>query len=256
MKSFFSICRVNVLSLALIAVGATVIVSCSKLDNDNDQNMPVAGLMAFNLAPDQQALALTLDGNSLTNFPLPYTNFTGGYVTVYPGNRTFQAFSSNSPSFQPLASATATFDPDKYYSVFTIGADSNYRNVIVHDNFDSLPGNGKAYIRYVNAIIDSTKPLTVVISAGGSDVVNQPASYAFVSEFVAITPGEVNIGISNNGGTDADRTITLEQNKVYTVLLTGLPGTTPASDLIRFITNGTLAEEPNTSRSAARSVAN
>lgn len=253
MKSLFSIFRANILSLTLLAVGATAMVSCSKLDNDNNQNTPVAGLMAFNLAPDQQALVLTLNGNSLTNFPLPYTNYTGGYVSVYPGNRTFQAFSSSGISSEPLASATATFDPDKYYSAFTIGADSNYRNVVVHDDFDSLPAEGKAYIRYVNAIIDSTKPLTVVISANGSAVVNQPAVYASVSQFVAVTAGQVNIDINNNGGVDTDRSITLEQNKVYTVLLTGEPGKTPATDQIKFITNGILKEEPATNSGTARS---
>lgn len=256
MKSLFSIFRVNVLSLALLATGATAMVSCSKFDDDNNQDTPVAGLMAFNLAPDQQALILTLNGNSLTNFPLPYTNFTGGYVSVYPGNRSFEAFGSNSPSSQPLASVTATIDAKKYYSAFTIGADSSYRNVVVHDDFDSLPAEGKAYIRYVNAIIDSTKPLAVIISANGSNVVNQAAPYASVSAFVAITPGQVNISINNNGSVNTDRNITLEQNKVYTVLLTGLPGTTPASDQIKFITNGLLTDEPATNSSTGRSVSN
>ena len=240
----------------MLAVGATAIVSCSKLDDDNNQNTEVAGLMAFNLAPDQPALILALNGNSLTNFPLPYTNYTGGYVSVYPGNRTFQAFNSNGPSSQPLASVNAAFDPKRYYSAFTIGVDSSYRSVVVHDDFDSLPGNGKAYIRYVNAIIDSTRPLSVVISANGSNLVNQTAAYASVSEFVAVTPGQINVGINNNGGVDTDRSITLEQNKVYTVLLTGLPGTTPATDMIKFITNGTLTEEPGTNRGTSRSAAN
>lgn len=254
MKSFFSIFRVNVLSIALVAAGATAVVSCSKLDDDNNQDVPVSGLMAFNLAPDQPGLILALNGNSLTNYPLPYTNYTGGYLPVYPGGRTLQAFSSNAGG-QAIASANATFDPDKYYSAFTIGVDSNYRNIIVRDNIDSLKATGQAYVRYVNAIIDSTRPTTVVISANGSSVINQAATYGSVSEFVPVSAGSVNIDISNGTTVDVDRTVTLEQNKIYTVLLTGLPGTTASADMIKFITNGILTDQ-ETRQGAARSAAN
>lgn len=252
MKLFFSKFRSGVLSIALAATAATVFVSCSKNLDDNNHDQPAAGLMAFNLAPDQSALVLTLNNNNITNFPLPYTNFTGGYIPVFPGSRTLDAYSSNTPSGQPLASATATLEVDKYYSAFTIGAGTHYRNVIVHDNFDSLNANGNAYIRYINAIIDSTQLPTVVIRANGADVVNRQAPYASVADFVAVAPGTVVIDINNNGNVDADRTLTLEQNKVYTVLLTGLPGTTPATEMIKFVTNGTLTEDQSRSAGARR----
>lgn len=255
MKSFFSKFRAGVLLLALIAAGSTAFVSCSKFDNDNNQSTPVAGLMAFNLAPDQSALVLALNGNSLTNYQLPYTNYTGGYVRAFPGNRLLQAFSSNSSSSQPIASVNANLEADKYYSAFTIGADNHYRNIVVHDDIDSLPADGKAYVRYVNAIIDSTTPVTVVITANGTAVINQPATYTSVSQFVAVAPGQVNIDINNGGSVDADRTITLEQNRVYTVLLTGIPGVTPAADMIRFVTNGQITDEQSR-QAGARSVAN
>ena len=253
MRSVFSIFRLNVLSLALAAIGTTAIMSCSKLDNDDRQTTPVAGLMAFNLAPEQAGLVLTLNGNSLTGYPLPYTNYTGGYLSVFPGSRVLEAFSSNSPSGLPIATASAVFDAEKYYSAFTVGAGNHYRNIIVHDDFDTLPANGKAYVRYVNALIDSTKPATVVISANGSAVVNQPVVYGSVGEFAAISPGEVNVALSS-GDIAANRTITLEQNKVYTVLLTGLPGVTPESEMIKFIANGLLTEQES-KQSSARSAA-
>jgi hypothetical protein len=243
MKSFFSNFRSGILSIALAATAAIVFASCSKNLDNNGQDQPAAGLMAFNLAPDQSALMFTLNGNSLTNFPLPYTNFTGGYLPVFPGSRTLDAYSSNGPSSQPLASATANLDVEKFYSAFTIGAGTHYRNLIVRDNFDSLKANGNAYIRYVNAIIDSTQLPNVIIRANGTDVVNTQAPYAAISEFVSITPGSVVIDINNNGSVDADRTITVEQNKVYTVLLTGLPGTTPTGEMIKFITNGTVTND-------------
>ncbi|MET0463660.1 MAG: DUF4397 domain-containing protein [Chitinophagaceae bacterium] len=244
MKSFFSNFRSGILTIALAATAATVFVSCSKNNDGDGQTQPAAGLMAFNLAPDQPALVFTLNGNSLTNFPLPYTNFTGGYLPVFPGSRTLDVYASGSPSSQPLASATAALEVEKYYSAFTIGAGTKYRNVIVHDNFDSLTANGSAYIRFVNAIIDSTQLPSVVIKANGTDVVNrQAAPYASVSDFVAVTPGSVSIDVNSSGGVDADRTLTVEQNKVYTILLTGLPGTTAAGEMIKFITNGTVTDD-------------
>jgi hypothetical protein len=243
MKSLFSNFRSGILTIALAAIAATVFVSCSKLNDDDGQTQPAAGLMAFNLAPDQSGLVFTLNGNSLTNFPLPYTNFTGAYLPVFPGSRTLEAYGAESPSSQPLASATAALEVEKFYSAFTIGAAGKYRNVIVRDNFDSLNANGSAYIRFVNAIIDSTQLPVVVIRANGTDVVNRQAPYASVSDFVAVAAGSVLIDVNNNAGVDADRTLTLEQNKVYTVLLTGLPGTTPAGEMIKFITNGTVTED-------------
>lgn len=254
MKPLFSVFRSRILSISLLLAGSAVMVSCSKLDNDDNQNTPVAGLMAFNLAPDQSSLILTLNGNSLTNFPLPYTNYTGGYLSVYPGSRTLDAYGSTS-SATPIATATASFEPEKYYSSFTIGVNGNYRNVIVHDNFDTLTATGQSYIRYINAIPDSSRP-TVTIAAGGTNVVNDQPAYGFVADFVAITPGQVSIDITNGGTIDADRTISIEQNKLYTVLLTGLPGTTPATEMIKFIQNGTLTEQQakqSSSRSAVRS---
>ncbi|HEX2845505.1 MAG TPA: DUF4397 domain-containing protein [Chitinophagaceae bacterium] len=254
MKPFFSVFRSRILSISFVLAGSAVMLSCSKFNDDNNQNVPVAGLMAFNLAPDQSSLILTLNGSNLTNFPLAYTNYTGGYLSVYPGNRTLDAYSSTSSS-EPIATASANLEPKKYYSSFTIGANNNYRNVIVHDNFDTLTATGQSYIRYINAIPDSSRP-TVTITAGGMNVVSQQPAFGFVADFVAIAPGQVSIDITNGGTIDADRTITVEQNKLYTVLLTGLPGTTPAAEMIKFIQNGALTEQlskQSSTRSAIRS---
>jgi hypothetical protein len=251
MKSLF---RSRILSVALLLAGSIAFVSCSKLDNDDNQNVPVAGLMAFNLAPDQSSLVLTLNGGSLTNYPLPYTNYTGGYLSVYPGSRTLEAYNSNSPSGAPLATATGSFEAEKYYSSFTIGANNNYRNVIVEDKFDTLSAGGQAFIRYINAIPDSSRP-TVVIAANGNNALSQQPAFGTVSDFVAIAPGTVSIDVANGSTIDADRTITVEQNKLYTVLLTGLPGTTPSGEMIKFITNGTVTDQQSR-QGSARSAAN
>ncbi|RYY14834.1 MAG: DUF4397 domain-containing protein, partial [Chitinophagaceae bacterium] len=135
------------------------------------------------------------------------------------------------------------FEKDKFYSLFVVGADSTFRNIVALDNFDSLSGsNGKAYIRYINAIPDSSRPV-VKMSINGTAVVNNPAAFAGVSEFAAIDPGTIAVDISNDANIKASRNIEVVAKKAYTVLFIGKPGQTGGKELqIRFIENGTLAD--------------
>jgi len=200
--------------------------------------------MSFNLAPDQQSVVITLSGNPVTRNPLAYTSFSGLYQNIYIGTRSVASF--DYPDSNPLASGEYNFEKDKYYSVFVVGANDHYRNVVAVDNFDSLSAtSGNAYIRYINAISDSVNNPNVTVSAGGSNVVNDNAAYASVSEFTAIVPGEVSIAVKNGTAIDANRTITVEAKKVYTVLLVGMPGETDEFKKvqIRFVQNGTLTDE-------------
>ncbi|HYE54238.1 MAG TPA: DUF4397 domain-containing protein [Chitinophagaceae bacterium] len=241
MRMVFSNFRRNVMvGLALAAV--TVFTACKK-DKVDTPDIPAAALMAFNLSPDQQSVVVTLSGNMLTNRPLGYTSYTGIYQNIYTGTRTVQAY--DYPDNNPLATTEYTFDDSTYYSLFVVGANDKYRNVISVDKFDELNANsGNAYIRYVNGITDSVNMQNVTITAAGSSVANDNAAYAGVSEFKAVAPGEVTITVKGNG-VDATRTISVGQKNVYTVLLTGVPGATDETSKvqIRFIQNGTLTDE-------------
>lgn len=248
MKMLFSSLRVNLLAGSVL--GLVLFSACNKLDNEDAPDVPVSGLMAFNLAPDISQATITLSGNSLTATPLPYTNYTGGYLGVYSGERSVQSYNYGTGS--SLASGSYTFEPDNYYSLFVIGANNTYRNVIVNDELDSLStASGEAFVRYINAIPDSSQP-TVTITAGGSNVVNTPAAYASVSDFVAVSPGDISITVSNGSTIDTNRTLTLEQRKVYTILLTGVPGGSGGSEVqIKFIQNGTVDASAGRSASAS-----
>lgn len=248
MKKCFSSLRVSVLLVSVVAM-AFLFSACNKSDN-NAQDIPASGLMAFNLASDVPQATIALSGSSLTAVPLAYTNYTGGYVGIYAGQRAVQSF--NYMSGSTLASTTYTFEPDKYYSLFVVGAGNTHLNLVVPDGLDSLSTTtGEAFVRYVNAIPDSSHP-AVTITSNGSDVVNSSAAFASVSDFVAVNPGDINIRVSNGGTIDASRTITLEQRKVYTVLLTGVPGGANGSEVqIKFIQNGTVDQSAGKSGSAA-----
>lgn len=241
MKKVFSSFRLSFMSLSGLLAVAILFSACSKFNDDNNSNNPAAALMSFNLAPDQEAVAITLSGNSIGNQPLAYTNYSGIYQLVFPGNRRVESFNASSDS--SVAAVDYTFSTDKYYSLFVTGANGNYSNVITNDNFDSLTAaTGKAFVRYINAIPDSTKPV-VTISAGGTNVINDNASFNNISDFKAVEAGNVTININNNSTiNNVNRTISLEQGKVYTVLLVGLPGSTDATKAvqIKYITNGNL----------------
>ncbi|MBN8864222.1 MAG: hypothetical protein J0H92_12685, partial [Sphingobacteriales bacterium] len=57
---------VLVAGMALISAGV-LFTACNKNDNGNNGGSDAAGLMAFNLAPDQPAVSLALSGNIITN---------------------------------------------------------------------------------------------------------------------------------------------------------------------------------------------
>ncbi|HYF30270.1 MAG TPA: DUF4397 domain-containing protein [Chitinophagaceae bacterium] len=234
--------RRNLFAGIAIVAAAVLFAACTK-NNDNNVDVPAAGLMAVNLAPDQRSVVVTLSGNLLTRTPLSYTSYTGGYQNIYIGNRPVQSF--DYPASKPLASVDYEFKDDKYYSVFVVGANNSYRNVVVQDNIDSLSAaSGQAYIRYVNAITDSVNTPLVTISAGGNTVVNETATYAGVSEFKAVAPGQLTVAAKNGAAIDASRTIDVAQGRVYTILLSGVPGATDDTKVqIRFIQNGTLTDD-------------
>ncbi|HRN57217.1 MAG TPA: DUF4397 domain-containing protein [Agriterribacter sp.] len=231
----------------ILAAGAlctmAVFASCLKTNDNNNPGTPVAALMAFNLSPDKSAIGIALSGNNLTHTPLAYTNYTGGYANIYPGTRSVEAYDAGSGTV--FTASDFTFNEGQYYSLFVVGADSAYHNVVVNDALDSLlPASGKAFIRYINAIPGSGQPL-VTVSDNAHSVISENAAFTSVSNFVAINPGNANIAVNDNNGIQATRSVALEERKVYTILFAGIPGATDTTQSvqIRYIENGTLSED-------------
>lgn len=229
--------RQAVLAAAVLLFSSAVFISCSK-DDDFNNNPPAAGLMAFNLSTDRSPIGFTLSGNQFGNSPLYFTNYTGAYLPVYIGTREVRSFDYNSGS--TIALSNTTFNDSSYYSVFLMGADGNYSNVVVEDKLDSLTVSpGKSWVRYVNAVPDSAS--TPVITVNG-DEVEASAAYRSVSSFVPVTSGSVVVNYNNHVDTPFGRTISLEENKVYTLLFVGKPGAADSTlaPQVRFIQNGTV----------------
>lgn len=218
---------------ATILLSVFFLASCTKNDNSYNQP-PVAGFMAFNLAPDQSSVGFLLSGNSLTNFGLAYTNYTGNYLPVYTGTREVAAV--NYLNGNVLATATQAFADSSFYSGFLVGANGRHRNIIVEDNFDAVtPVTGKAWVRYVNAIADTVAQPTVTIGDHSS-----AAAFGSVSGFEQVAAGDVAVAVADAANFNASRNIAVEENKIYTILLVGQPGSTDPNlqVQIKFIQNG------------------
>ncbi|RYY56157.1 MAG: DUF4397 domain-containing protein [Chitinophagaceae bacterium] len=248
MKFPFPSMRTRAIALFSGALLLTMTACNKNNDDSNNPDVPVAGLMAFNLAPDVASAGIALGGNNAVN-NLPYGNFTGGYLPVYTGERSVESY--NAASGARLSSGTFSFADSAYYTVFVVGTNNNYSNVFVNDDITNLTADGSAYVRYINAIPDSSQPTVTVGTA-----VNEPAAYKTVSAFRSVPAGALALAVNNGGTISATRSITVEANKIYTVLLSGQPGNTSGSAPveIKFITNGTIdanaAKTPATGNSA------
>lgn len=228
--------------MAALLLMAMLFTACKKEDTEIPQQpSTAAGLMAFNLAPDQAAVGFTLSNNPLRTPALGYTDFTGLYLPVYIGNREVRSVDYYTGS--TIALTNATFADSMYYSVFVLGYNGNYRNVLVKDELQSLTATaGKAWVRYVHAIADSAARPVVNISAGA---VNETAAYARVSAFAPVDAGSVMVTVKDGANINANRTFTLEANRVYTFLLVGIPGASDSGKAvqIRYIANGSIADQ-------------
>jgi hypothetical protein len=215
--------------------------SACKKDNNTNVRKQSAGLMAFNLVPDKDAINFVLSGNRLTNTPLNYNGFTGGDLPVGVGSSELKSIDPSNDSL--LATGSANFADSMYYSVFTVGRNGNYHNIFVNDSLNSLAVSpGQAYVRFINAIPDSAYMPRVTISSGDSSIVNTTASFGTVSPFTKIRAGSIDVKVSNGDSIAATRTIAVDESKVYTVMLTGIPGATDTTKSIqvKYINNGTV----------------
>ena len=242
MKKLISFLRVNLVPIGGVFLLSLIFSACKKTDSNN-QDFPVAGLVAINLVPDVDAVGVAISGNNFTTVPLYYSNYTGGYRAVNTGQRDLETYNFNSR--QSMAVTNQLFKDSSYYSLFVIGTQGNYKNLVVEDKFDSLPSTtGESFVRFINAITDSTNIPNVKVSSNSTVLYDGVAPFGFVSDFKAVMPGDVMIDAGNESTIDKDRTISVEKGKIYTVLLSGDPSSTDTANSvsIKFIVNGSVGE--------------
>ncbi len=235
---FFSLLK-SIPVFGAVVLTAGLLSACNKKDAVST-HIPASGLMVFNLAPDKEGIGVALSGNIVNNFPLTYTSFNGNYQNIYTGTRAIESFDLRD---SVLASSSFTFEDNNFYSLFVTGYNGVYKNIIVKDDIDSNANVDKAYIRYITAIPDSSAPV-VTITSGGTNVVQAPASFTSVSDFIPVADGEIKIAATNGSNIATDRSFTVEKGKLYTALIIGVPGSTDGTKKIqvRYILNGSLSD--------------
>lgn len=219
---------------------ALLLGACKKNDLPNSRT-PTAGVMAFNLSTDKEAVGIMLSGNNLFNAPLGYTSYTGVYLPVFTGNREVKSYNNNSASV--LSISNQMFQDSVYYSIFVVGRNGSYHNIIANDSISNLLVTpGQAFVRYINAIPDSSITPLVTVSVNGTTVISNNTAFGTVAPFTKVSAGNITIGVNNGDSIAVNRTIAVEQSKAYTILLTGIPNAvdTTKSIKIKFITNGTI----------------
>ena len=135
------------------------------------------------------------------------------------------------------------FKDSTYYSLFVVGTKGSYHNIIANDSLKNLVViPGQAFIRYINAIPDSSITPLVTISSNGTSVINRNTPFGNISGFTKVSAGNIIVGVKNGDNIAASRTIVVEESKAYTILLTGMPGAvdTTKAVQVKFITNGTI----------------
>jgi hypothetical protein len=225
----------RLLPLCVIFISLTVVLSACSKDNDDPIDTDVAGLMAFNLVPDRPGVLLDISGSSLTPNPMDFAAYTGGYLSIFPGVR--RITSTDAPGMQILDTTTYLFEPDKYYTVFVTGAEDDYENIIVNDDYEPLnPQTGRAFFRYVNAV-----PGGGQLSIEGE---NLPASYREVSDFQMISAGNYNVTFTMDGADPVSRNIDFKENIAYTILIAGIPNHPDVDRAlqIRYVENGVIGD--------------
>lgn len=233
MKKLFDLTGSSRLLLSALALTVIIFSACSKND-DNQFDPPAAGkLMVFNLAPDKPSVAFTLSGNPLGNAPLGYTSFSGTYFNIFPGNRELRSVDFNNGA--TIATSTETYNDSSYYSAFLLGVNGQYRHVVTEDDYsDVVPVTGKAWVRYINAIADTSATANITVAG-----TTEAAAYGTISAFRQVDAGAVTFAIASEQA-NASRTITTTENRIYTILFVGIPGATApgAAPEIKFIENG------------------
>lgn len=236
-KKIFSFKSVAGASLLLAVL---LLSACNKNSPGNNNNTNDAGLLPFNLAPGT-SVSIGVAGNAIITGALNFPNYTGQYVPVSPGSKIVDTYKYGQKD-SVYASTAYEFSANKFYSLFLVGFNGHYKNIIVPDRVDSsIIGTSKAYVRFINGIADSSDQ-HFVVSRGTTSALDTTLKYTGVASVRPIDPGDVTFAVLNGTDIKATKTVTLEANKLYSIILYGVPSATDDNNKVKvtYIINGSL----------------
>jgi len=218
-------------SSLLIICFVLLFTSCKK-DSVQPPAQGTSGFVVFNLAPDQNNLLVAIDGRSMSGTALKYATYSGNYISIFKGSRDVNSYDQLTNLI--LADTTVDFRDSSFYSLFFIGLNGHYKNFVAEDKLSSIPKNtGNAFVRYLYGIADSSHA-HVTIEKDGNKIFDENNSFGNISDFKPIAPGDVSVSVKSDDNTiNTQRTLTLQSNGVYTVLLQGFAQTLDTTQQIK-----------------------
>ena len=237
-QKIFSFKSLPTATAFIMAVG--LFSACKKSSDDNNNTTDNAGLLPFNLAPGT-SISIGVAGNAIITGALNFPNYTGEYIPVAPGTKIVDSYKFGQKD-SVYASTAFEFTANRFYSLFLIGFNGHYKNLVIADRVDSsIIGTSKSYVRYVNAIADSADQ-HFVVTRGPSTVSDTTLKYTGVGAVRPIDPGELTFSVYDGATVKASKIVTMEANKLYTVILYGIPSATDETNKVKVahIINGSL----------------
>lgn len=207
---------------------SAALTSCSK-DFDNTPAPAVSGLNVIHAAPTTELLDFYVGNTRGNNANFGFGQKLG-YFNIYSGSSKLTITKKNSGT--ALVSQDFNFQPEKGYSLFVIGKIDSLKYLMVKDSV-SLPANGKANIRFVNASPDAPV-LNLASSAGATDLFSDKG-YKQYSEFTTIDAAPKVTFTAKNKVTGAVEAtladVKIESGRTYTIWAKGLKAATDSTKL-------------------------
>lgn len=201
----------------LIMLGLTL---SSCLDDNTSAPEVVTYATLYHGSPNTGGVDIYLDDNKVNSSSFDYADYSG-YAYFTPGERTFgfSLFGTNTE----VADVTATFEQDKFYSIFLAGELADAEVIILTDTASQFV-SGKAHVRIINLSPDAG-PIDLFIGDHLGDPVITSVEFKEATEFKyvdAVTSSDLQIFDS-----DTDEVLTtledvsLVAGSYYTVIVRG-----------------------------------
>ena len=135
-----------------------------------------------------------------------------------------------------LVTSTISTENNNYYTVALAGISGSYEAILLNDDVSAIAYDGKAYVRFVNLIHNSTNKVNVIAKLGTAAPVTiaQNVPYKQFITFTGMDPGDYTITLVDAVNTStvlatASATVrNITGNKVYTLFARGQIGKTGA----------------------------
>lgn len=216
---------VNIKPIMFALVLAIGLLSCKK---DDTPLRDLSGLSIVNAAPSTEKFDLFVDNTKVTT-----SDFTFGskidYLTAYSGTRRFTV--TNKGSEVALKTETYVLEPQYGYTLFLLDRVEKLKFMLLPDNL-TKPPKGKGSVRFANLSPDSD-PLTLSIEGNPALITN--ISFQNYSNAIFIDAGDnVTFQVRDhiNGNLIVSLSnIKIEEEKIYTIYVSGLKSATDATKL-------------------------